>query len=154
VDEDNLRISMRHHCRPLSYRTLLDRLRGRAENIFPLAVLTAPQGDQRREAYLKTRGWHVLAIPRETVVTCAGAQIKANADADLAFELGRLLSSDHFDTVLLGTGDGDLAVAIGRGMRRTQPGVRLVTLSVPGSTSARLCNRLTSSTDISWLAAT
>jgi len=81
VDEDNLRISMRHHCRPLSYRRLLGRLRGRAENIFPLAVLTAPQGDQRREAYLKTRGWRVLAIPRETVVTCTGPQIKANADA-------------------------------------------------------------------------
>lgn len=121
VDEDNLRISMQNHEQPLSYRWLLERLHREAKTIFPVAVLTAPQGEQQRELYLRTRGWRVLTIPRETVLTCTGPQIKTNADADIAFELGNLVSTEKFDTVLLGTGDGDLAVAIGRGVRRKRP---------------------------------
>lgn len=142
VDEDNLRISMQHHRQPLLYRRLLARLHSETTRVFPLAVLTAPEGDQRREAYLKSRGWNVLAIPRETVLTTVGPQIKANADFDLAFELGHLVNTAQFDAVLLGTGDGDLAVAIGRGIRRRYPQLHLFTLSVAGSASARLRSRL------------
>jgi uncharacterized LabA/DUF88 family protein len=141
VDEDNIRISMKHHRQPLSYRRLLARLHSETTRVFPLAVLTAPEGDQRREAYLKSRGWNVVTIPRETVLTTAGLQLKANADFDLAFELGHLVTTGQFDTVLLGTGDGDLAVAIGRGIRRRCPELRLITLSVAGSASARLRSR-------------
>jgi hypothetical protein len=141
VDEDNLRISMQHHRQPLSYRRLLARLHTETTRVFPLAVLTATEGDQRREAYLKSRGWNVLAIPRETVFTPAGLQLKANADFDLAFELGHLVNTGQFDAVLLGTGDGDLAVAIGRGIRRRCPHLHLFTLSVAGSASARLRSR-------------
>ncbi len=141
VDEDNIRISMQQHRQPLSYRRLLARLHSETNRVFPLAVLTAPEGDQRRVAYLKSRGWNVLAIPRETVLTTAGPQLKANADFDLAFELGHLVNTGQFDTVLLGTGDGDLAVAIGRGIRRRCPQLHLFTLSVPGSASGRLRSR-------------
>jgi hypothetical protein len=141
LDEDNLRISMQHHHQPLSYRRLLARLHGETTRVFPLAVLTAPEGDQRREAYLKSRGWNVLAIPRETVLTTTGPQLKANADFDLAFELGHLVNTGQFDAVLLGTGDGDLAVAIGRGIRRRCPQLHLFTLSVAGSASGRLRSR-------------
>jgi len=141
VDEDNLRISMRQHHQPLSYRLLLGKLHTETRCVFPLAVLTAAEGDQRREAYLKNTGWNVLVVPRETVFTTAGPQLKANADFDLAFELGHLVNTGQFDTVLLGTGDGDLAVAIGRGIRRRCPTLHLFTLSVPGSTSGRLRTR-------------
>jgi hypothetical protein len=141
VDEDNLRISMRRHHQPLSYRLLLGKLHTETRCVFPLAVLTAAEGDQRREAYLKKTGWNVLVVPRETVFTTAGPQLKANADFDLAFEIGHLINTGQFDTVLLGTGDGDLAVAIGRGIRRRCPTLHLFTLSVPGSTSGRLRSR-------------
>ena len=141
VDEDNLRISMQQHQQPLSYRRLLDRLQDETRGVFPLAVLTAPKGDQRRQAYLESRGWNVLAIPQETIFTPAGPQLKANADFDLAFEIGLLLNTARFDAVLLGTGDGDLAVAIGRGIRRRCPSLHLFTLSVAGSASDRLRSR-------------
>src|ERR1051326_367775 len=124
VDEDNLRISMQQHRQPLSFGRLLNRLQDETLHVFPLAVLTAAEGDPRRATYLEKKGWHVLVVPRETVYTTAGRQLKANADFDLAFELGRLVNTLHFDTVLLGTGDGDLAVAIGRGIRRTCPDLR------------------------------
>lgn len=141
MDEDNLRISMQQHHQPLSYRRLLARLQDETRGVFPLAVLTTPRGDKRRQTYLESRGWNVLAIPQETVFTHAGPQLKANADFDLAFELGLRLNTAQFDAVLLGTGDGDLAVAIGRGIRRRCPDMQLFTLSVAGSASERLRSR-------------
>ena len=141
VDDDNLRISMQQCRRPLSYSILLSRLQNESGYVFPLTVLTVQAGDLKRELELKGNGWNVLVIPKENVFTITGPQIKANADFDLAFELGHLVNSIQFDTVLLGTGDGDLAVAVGRGIRRTCPRIRLLTLSVPASTSTRLRTR-------------
>jgi hypothetical protein len=141
LDEDNLRISMRQYNLPLSYRRLLGRLHDETQLVFPLAVITAAEGDHRRGTSLANSGWSVIVVPRETVFTSAGPQLKANADFDLAFELGHLVNPRQFDTVLLGTGDGDLAVAIGRGIRRNCPHLHLFTLSVPGSASARLRTR-------------
>src|SRR5688572_19554418 len=52
VDEDNLRISMQNRGRKLSYRRLLDRVQSVADEVLPLAVLTAPPNDTQREHYL------------------------------------------------------------------------------------------------------
>lgn len=140
VDEDNLRISLQRQSVRLSYRTLLARLTAQARHVAACAVLTVAVGDSRREAYLQQRGWHVLTIPQETVLTVHGPAKKANADLDLCFEAGVLVSVAQCEAVLLGTGDGDLAIAIARGLRRRQPMCAVYTLSVPGSTSHRLLN--------------
>jgi hypothetical protein len=141
MDDDNLRLSSRNRELRFSYRKTLERLNTISNVVLPLAVVVAEEGDTRRQAYLRDRGWRVLAIPRETVLTHQGPLVKANADFDLVFELGHLLSAGQFDTILLGTGDGDLAVSVGRGVRRTCPGLRLFTLSVAGSASKRLRSR-------------
>ncbi len=140
-DDDNLRLSSRNRALRFSYRKTLERLNVLSNVVMPLAVVVADAGDTRRQVYFQNRGWRVLAVPRETALTCNGPVVKSNADFDIIFEVGHLVSSGQFDTLLLATGDGDLAVAVGRGVRRKRPDLRLFTLSVAGSASARLRSR-------------
>ncbi|MBK8091754.1 MAG: NYN domain-containing protein [Verrucomicrobiaceae bacterium] len=138
-DEDNLRISMgkEHHAR-LSYRLLYDKLVATSASLHAVAVLTDEPGRQQRACYLKNRGWVPLVIEREVVTTCHGAEVKSNADTDLAVEAGRLLSLHPCDVLCLGSGDGDLVLAIAKAVRRCWPQTKVVTVAVPGCTSARL----------------
>jgi len=144
VDEDNLRISLMRHAVRLSYHKLLQRLEATAAKASAWAVLTTTEGDHRREQYLMKRGWNVVSVVRETVLTVRGYENKSNADLDLAFLVGFLANAGDIDAVLLGTGDGDLAISMARGVKRVQPVVRVYTLSVPGST----CHRLQHRTDL------
>ena len=141
VDEDNLRISMQNRGRKLSYRRLLDRVQAVADEVLPLAVLTAPPNDTQREQYLQRRGWGTLTVPRETVRTWHGARTLANADMDICFEAGRAALNWGGDAVVIGSGDGDLSTAIARGLKRAVPGKKVFTLSVPGCSSRRLLDR-------------
>lgn len=141
VDEDNLRISMQNRRRILSYRRLLDRVQSVADEVLPLAVLTAPPNDTQREQYLQSRGWSTLTVPQETVRTWNGTRTMANADMDICFEAGRAALNWAGDAVVIGSGDGDLSTAIARGLRRALPGRKIFTLSVPGCASRRLLER-------------
>lgn len=136
-DDDNLRIGMAELGLHLSYTELLRRLAQDARGVTPRVVLTAPPGDRRREALLRTAGWQPLWIPHEIVQTWKGSVKKANADLDIAFEAASIARIEEPDVALIGTGDGDLATAIARGFRRV--GIAEVsTLSVPRSSSSRL----------------
>jgi uncharacterized LabA/DUF88 family protein len=141
VDEDNLRISMQNRGRKLSYRRLLDRVQSVADEVFPLAVLTAPPNDTQREQYLQSRGWSTLTVLQETVRTWNGTRTMANADMDICFEAGRAALNWGGDVVVIGSGDGDLSTAIARGLKRAVPGKKVFTLSVPGCSSHRLLDR-------------
>ena len=141
VDEDNLRISMQNRGRKLSYRRLLDRVQSVADEVLPLAVLTAPPNDTQREHYLQSRGWSTLTVPQETVRTWNGIRTMANADMDICFEAGRAALNWGGDAVVIGSGDGDLSTAIARGLKRAVPGKKVFTLSVPGCSSRRLLDR-------------
>ncbi len=137
LDEDNLRISIGAHALRLSFDLLLRKLSATARGVLPWAVVTARVGDDRRQKYLVQRGWHVVTVPRETVLTVKGPRIKANGDMDLCYLAGSL-ALKRFEAVLLGSGDGDLCVAIARGIRRLKAAQEIFTLSVPGSTSHRI----------------
>jgi uncharacterized LabA/DUF88 family protein len=141
VDDDNIRISIALKNRSLCYATLLKHLQGSTASVSALAVLTHENGDERRRKYFEDRSWQVLGVQRERVTTHRGQEVKANADMDMCFECGRLVQEGGYDAVLIGSGDGDLCVAIARGLRRTSPACRIVTLSEPSSTSARLRSR-------------
>jgi uncharacterized LabA/DUF88 family protein len=138
-DEDNLRISLgkEHHAR-LSYRLLHEKLVATSASLHAVAVLTDEPGRQQRATYLRNRGWEPLVIEREVVSTCHGTEVKANADTDLAVEAGRLLTLHPCDVLCLGSGDGDLVLAIAKAVRRCWPQTKVVTVAVPGCTSVRL----------------
>lgn len=137
LDEENIRISLKNLGLALLYGELFAELRGHSRAVWAYAVFSAPPGERGREASLRSMGWRVLAIPQEIVPSPTGPRKVANADVDLSIEAGSLLTACPAEAFVIGTGDGDLAVALARGARRL--GWREVfTLSVPGSTSSRL----------------
>ena len=137
VDDDNLRIGLRNQGFALSYRTLRARLAELTASLESWVVLSANDGATARGTYLEARGWQVVQVPRQVVIHHNVPTLKANADLELAFLAGRLSLSSPFDVVLLGTGDGDLAVSVARCLREYTT-ADVVTLSVPGCSSHRL----------------
>ena len=137
VDDDNLRIGLRNQGFALSYRTLRARLAELTASIDSWVVLSANDGATARGNYLEARGWQVVQVPRQVVIHRNVPTVKGNVDHELAFLTGRLSLSSPFDVVLLGTGDGDLAVSVARCLREYTT-ADVVTLSVPGCSSHRL----------------
>lgn len=117
---------------------LAERLRREAASLDLVAVLSQERSADRRARYLSRRGWRTVSIEREQVMTCRGLTTKGNADMDLALEAGRLLSIRSYDILLVGTGDGDLAVAIARGVRRCWPRTKVYAVAFPFCVSARI----------------
>ncbi len=137
LDDDNLRISLRAHGVALAHRSLLAHLRGVAREVTAWIVFTAPEGAENRTRLLSSMGWNVLRVTREYVVQGEAVTAKCNADHDLCFVAGRVAAAGAFDTVLVGTGDGDLAVSLARSFAAFTS-AHVVSLSVPGSSSHRL----------------
>jgi hypothetical protein len=137
LDDDNVRISLRKLGFALSYRTLRARLSESAPEVDAWVALSDNDGAVARGRYLEQRDWKVVQVPRQTVLHRGVPTVKANVDHELAFLAGRLSAKDSFDIVLLGTGDGDLAVAVARCLREYTT-ASIVTLSVPGCSSHRL----------------
>ena len=138
-DDDNIRISCQEKFgSSFSYRTVAEQLRQLTSSCEMSAVLTSGADHDERSSYFRIRGFLTLGIKREVVETIRGPEVKSNADFDLAFETAFRIAQGHFDTLLVGSGDGDLTLSIARGVQRLAPGVRVFTLSVPGCTSNRI----------------
>jgi hypothetical protein len=137
MDDDNLRIGLRSLGFALSYRTLRSRLAEATGGLDSWVVLSGDEGAVARGRYLEQRDWQVVQVPRQTVLHRGVPTVKGNVDHELAFLAGRLSANQAFDVVLLGTGDGDLAVAVARCLREYTT-ADIITLSVPGCSSHRL----------------
>lgn len=137
LDDDNVRISLRNLGFALSYRTLRARLAQNAEGVEAWVALSDNDGAVARGRYLEQREWNVVQVPRQTVIHRGVPTVKANVDNEIAFLAGRVSAKESFETILLGTGDGDLAVAVARCLRE-YTSATIVTLSVPGCSSQRL----------------
>lgn len=137
MDDDNLRIGLRAIGFALSYRTLRTRLAELTSVLDSWVVLSAADGAVARGRYLEQRDWQAVQVPRQVVLHRGVPTVKGNVDHELAFLTGRLSMASPFDVVLLGTGDGDLAVSVARCLRE-YTSAEVVTLSVPGCSSDRL----------------
>ena len=122
-------------------RLLRRRIEAEARSLRPVAAYCATARDTR-ERFFERDGWEVVAVPQELVRTFSGAVLKANIDMYLCVEVGLRASSPagkpRTDCTLIGSGDGDICVAIARTLKRRFPEQRVMTISVPGSTSHRL----------------
>ena len=141
LDSDNIDICLRRCFNSLSYETLARRIIAVAGQADLLAVPTVSGNHGPRESRLSSAGWRVLPIPVEIIQTHKGSRRKANADHDIAFEVGYQVRTNSPEVVLIGTGDGDLAVAMARGIKRHHPEIKVITLSVNGFTSHRLMTK-------------
>lgn len=140
ADVDNLVISalrvFHSSVDPYSLRRFIGR---NTRGITATAVLTTkPEFSYTTEEW-SDGGWNVVPIFRERVRTIRGEEHLANADLDIAFEAGAMVSGHpHADGLLLLTGDGTLATAIARDVKRRRPGMAVIAAAIPGTASNRL----------------
>jgi hypothetical protein len=140
VDYDNIAISMQQLGYRVDFGRLRHRIAGNARTVWPWAALVTDPWDLAKAETLRRGGWRLLQIPRESVMTHRGPCEKANVDFDVCVAMGALVHRLPCDTILMGSGDGDMCVAIGRELRRlaARRALRIYTLSVVGATSHRL----------------
>ncbi|MBL8213841.1 MAG: NYN domain-containing protein [Bryobacterales bacterium] len=141
ADDDNLRISAKECGAELRYDWLLQRIARESRGVEAWAVTTVGASDARRVLSLKSAGWKVHAMQRHVVQTVSGPTLKANADHEMCCLAGLRLAAEPYDAVVIGTGDGDLALAVANAARMAQPHCRIYTLAVIGCCSHRLLAR-------------
>jgi hypothetical protein len=139
VDDDNLRISSRQLLgSALDYHALAVELSQVSSNCHKHAFFSSAPGDTTRETYFHQLGYQTTGLRR--MRSPDGRTVNTNADFDLCVEAGFLLALHRYDSVLVGSGDGELALAVARGVDRLLGGISVFTLSVPGATSHRILN--------------
>lgn len=138
LDLENLSISAKKLGYRLNFRRLHDALFYHAMDLDAHAIFSRESGDERLVYALSRCGYE--PHPRDIVHFPGGNRpCLANSDSRMLFETGRLTANHVADTLLLGTGDGELGDEIAQGVR-SNFGLRwsVVTLSLAGSTSRRL----------------
>jgi uncharacterized LabA/DUF88 family protein len=140
ADVDNLAVSsFRFLDAAIDPLQLRRRLAWRARKLTAAAVLTTRSDLHYTTEEWSEGGWEVTPIIREYVQTFRGEELRANADFDIAFEAGAMVTSHHHaDGIILLTGDGDLATAIARDVKKRRPGMKVFAAAIPGTASSRL----------------
>jgi hypothetical protein len=139
VDDDNIRLSAARHGCLVDYVGLAQALRSRAtRSLDARAVLTSAWGDHRDHDRLLAAGFDTLRLNRTHVPAIGGGTRVVGNDTDLVWEVSRLVATRPYDTIVLATGDGDLAVCIASSVLRTMKTIRVVTVSIAGSVSSRI----------------
>ena len=138
ADVENLRYSARDLGYRMSFAKLGKLITGHSNEARMHAFFTIPENETYRENYFKERGWHAHTDPIEHVKTHRGVIKKANSDMRILYDAGAMVSRSKARVVVLGTGDGDLASALAKGIRSHPTERRVVTMSLAGSTSWRI----------------
>lgn len=138
ADCQNLDVSAQHLGYKVSYRTLGKKITAAAASASLHAVLSRRQGDERRLRYLAARGWTPHAKTTRLMGKRAGGRPDTNADHLLAFLTGLLAGFVTADLVVLCSGDGQLVLDIAEALGQLPNSKPVVTLSLAGSTSARI----------------
>ena len=137
-DDENLYFSARDLGYKVSYLELTKRLERATRAVSLHAFFSCSAGDKRRDRYFTQRGWTPHAYEAHTVQGRGGERRRANSDSHILFKAGLLISRTQASTVVICTGDGDLADDLGRFLVELPTPRKLVTLSLAGSTSHRL----------------
>ena len=137
-DCENLSISAEKNFLTLSYGCLLAVLRSAAVDCEAHAFFSRMPGDDTFDASMKQAG--LITHPRdiEFIESRTGTRKLANSDSRLLFTAGRLLAQTNADTLLIGSGDGDLGCELATGVMEMGRSLTILTLSIAGSSSRRL----------------
>lgn len=114
------------------------KLEGAAEKIQRHVVFAEPEGAQGRTQFFAERGWVPHVKRPRWVRSCRGRERISNADGLLLFMTGALLVPSGATLILVCSGDGALVEEVAEAVQQCGPGRRIATLSLAGSTSARL----------------
>jgi hypothetical protein len=138
IDDQNLQLSAKALGYKVSYRSIGALLKRTTRTASLHTVFAQHADDPRRTLYFRLAGWTPHSRAIERVHTHRGMATRANADNLLVFLTASLASRSRADTILIGTGDGDLACDLATALRELPTRRQIVTLSLAGSTSYRL----------------
>lgn len=138
VDDQNLQLSAKALGHKVSYRSLGTLLKRTTRTASLHTVFAQHADDPRRSLYFQLAGWTPHSRAIERVRTHRGMETRANADNLMVFLTATLASRSRADTILIGSGDGDLACDLATALQQLPTRRQIVTLSLAGSTSYRL----------------
>jgi hypothetical protein len=138
MDDQNLQISAKALGYKVSYRSRGALLKRTTRTTALHTVFAQHVDDPRRTLYFRLAGWTPHSRTIDRVRTHRGMETRANADSLMVFITATLASRSRADTILLGTGDGDLAIDLCMALHELPTRRQIVTLSLAGSTSYRL----------------
>ncbi len=153
ADIENWAYSARNLGYEIDFAALSDLLKAKFKRVSLHAFFSAAEGDNVVSVRLTQLGWepHARAIIKRSHQF--GPTQSANADLAIAFGAAKLLGHKRADAVLLGTGDGVLALDCARAIRANFKKCDAVgTMSLAGSTSrlldARVANEINVNVEI------
>jgi hypothetical protein len=137
-DMENLAISASRLGYRFDYTSAAKLLRSVARTCHLHAFFSRTPGDETDADLLRSAGYTPHPRDIETVISWSGMKREANADNYIAYFTGLLCSRVSVDIVLLGSGDGNLVCDLARAITELPTARKVVTFSLPGSTSQRL----------------
>ncbi|MDB5970967.1 MAG: hypothetical protein JWQ90_3417 [Hydrocarboniphaga sp.] len=138
LDVANLHCGAKTAGYELSFGTLASLLKAKLGSADLHAFFARKPNDSGRGDELEGHGYHTHAREVEYVKTVRGMERKSNCDNDLLFVAGVLLATMSYDLVVAGTGDGDLALDLARGVRAFRDNIEIVSLGFAHNSAWRL----------------
>lgn len=137
LDVENLTASAHNLGREFDYCALHAAMKAAGSRPEVHAVFSRQSCDERWVSYF--RDCDIIPHPRQVkrIVTHNGVRETMNSDVAIAVICG-LVAARQPDELVLGTGDGQLALDIVEVLLAQMPRLRIVTLGVPGSVSTAL----------------
>jgi hypothetical protein len=135
-DAENLSYTYRNEGLDLDFGSLLSSVRALSNQVEAYAFATVREGQSMEyaEQYFKSCGW----IPMLNPARHERGKVIANSDAAILINTGRLLSQSKADTLLIGSGDGELGSAIADFAQGLPSRPRVITIGRSGSLSNKL----------------
>jgi len=139
LDVENLTASAHNLNREFDYCALHAAMKAAGSRPEVHAVFSRQSCDERWVSYF--RECDIIPHPRQVkrIATHNGVREGMNSDVAIAVICG-LVAAQQPDELVLGTGDGQLALDIVEVLLTQMPRLRIVTLGVPGSVSTALRN--------------
>jgi len=140
ADAENLSFSLHRQGRDLDYRKLLQAIKSRAKSVTAHAFACVEPGAAAQFAneYFAHAGWLSHVRPIQRVAAHDGMRRRSNCDNYFLLGAGHFIGQSAADTVVLATGDGDLAADAITHIRSLPKHREIVTMGIPGSISRRL----------------
>ncbi len=138
ADAQNLELGAKDLGYKLNWWALQYRLASASGTAWFHVVFARRQGDATRSDWFADQGWTPTAKTRRWILRRGVKRLDANADNLVAFQAGALVSRLSAGVVVIGTGDGQLAEDVAEALRILDSRCQVATMSLAGSTAARL----------------
>ncbi len=138
ADAENLDLGARDLGLRICWGALGRKLEEAAGEIRRHVVFPEAEGERIREHFFAERGWVPHVKRPRWVRSCRGWKRISNADSLLVFVTAYLLPRWDTTLILVCSGDGALVEEVAEAAQGCEPGQKIATLSLAGSTSARL----------------